>query len=86
MISLRNGGPIPAGDPEAHTMRVTYYATRDLLVRMNNSTDTEGIRDLLSEITGTEIDKSTAIFTPLTAIFTPLYINYGKNTKIGTNY
>jgi acetyltransferase-like isoleucine patch superfamily enzyme len=32
----------------------------------------------LSQITGSEIDESTAVFTPL-------YINYGKHTKIGRN-
>ena len=36
------------------------------------------VRDLLSQITGSEIDESVAVFTPL-------YINYGKNTKIGKN-
>ena len=32
----------------------------------------------MDTITGSEIDKSTVVFTPL-------YINYGKNTKIGKN-
>ena len=36
------------------------------------------IRALLSQITGSEIDKSVDVFTPL-------YINYGKHTKIGKN-
>lgn len=75
---LRNGETIPADDPEAYKLRESSYAARELLVRMNNSKDTEEIRDLLSQITGTEIDESTAVFTPL-------YINYGKHTKIGKN-
>jgi acetyltransferase-like isoleucine patch superfamily enzyme len=33
---------------------------------------------LLGQITGSEIDESVAVFTPL-------YINYGKHTKIGKN-
>lgn len=45
---------------------------------MNISADPSEIRNLLSQITNTEIDESTAIFTPL-------YINYGKHTKIGKN-
>ena len=45
---------------------------------MNNSCDPTEIRSLLSQITGMEIDESTDVFTPL-------YINYGKNTKIGKN-
>lgn len=45
---------------------------------MNNSTDPNEVRKLLSQITDSEIDESTAVFTPL-------YINYGKHTKIGKN-
>lgn len=45
---------------------------------MNNVTDPTEIRNLLSQITNTEIDESVAVFTPL-------YINYGKHTKIGKN-
>ena len=45
---------------------------------MNNATDPKEIRDLLSQITASEIDESVAVFTPL-------YINYGKHTKIGKN-
>lgn len=45
---------------------------------MNNATDPNEIRNLLSEIMGSEIDESVNVFTPL-------YINYGKHTKIGKN-
>jgi len=45
---------------------------------MNNSSDPNEVRKLLSQITGSEIDESTAVFTPL-------YINYGKHIKIGKN-
>ena len=45
---------------------------------MNNSADPAEIRELLSQITGSAIDESVAVFTPL-------YINYGKHTKIGKN-
>jgi acetyltransferase-like isoleucine patch superfamily enzyme len=45
---------------------------------MNDSSDPAEIRHLLSQITGSKIDESTAVFTPL-------YINYGKHTKIGKN-
>lgn len=45
---------------------------------MNNSTDPNEVRKLLSQITDSEIEKSTAVFTPF-------YINYGKHTKIGKN-
>ncbi len=75
---LRNGETIQAGDPEAYKMRAASDETRKLLVAMNNASDPEAIRDLLSQITGTEIDESVAVFTPL-------YINYGKHTRIGKN-
>jgi len=45
---------------------------------MNNASDPAEIRDLLSQVTGSAIDESVAVFTPL-------FINYGKNTRIGRN-
>lgn len=75
---LRNGETIPPNDPQAYKMRDASYATKKLLVQMNNSSDPAEIRDLLSQITNSEIDESVAVFAPL-------YINYGKHTKIGKN-
>ncbi|MFC0181709.1 Acetyltransferase (isoleucine patch superfamily) [Pseudarcicella hirudinis] len=75
---LRNGETVPSDDPESYKLREASYATKKLLIQMNNSSDPAAIRDLLSQITAAEIDESTAVFTPL-------YINYGKNTKIGKN-
>jgi acetyltransferase-like isoleucine patch superfamily enzyme len=75
---LKRGETIPPSDPQAYRMREASYSTKKLLVQMNNATEPEEIRDLLRQITGTEIDESVAIFTPL-------YINYGKHTKIGKN-
>ena len=75
---LKKGKTIFPEDPEAYKMREASFVTKKLLVQMNNSSDPEQIRELLSQITGTEIDQSVAVFTPL-------YINYGKHTKIGKN-
>lgn len=75
---LKKGETIPPSDPQAYRMREAAYSTKKWLVRMNNATDPREIRDLLSQITGSEIDESVAVFTPL-------YINYGKHTKIGKN-
>ena len=75
---LRNGEVIPSDDPQAYRLREASYATKKLLIQMNNSSDPAEIRDLLSRITGSEIDESVAVFTPL-------YINYGKHTRIGKN-
>ena len=75
---LKKGETILPSDPEAYKMREASYCTKKLLVQMNNATDPNEIRDLLSQITGSEIDESVDVFTPL-------YINYGKHTKIGKN-
>jgi acetyltransferase-like isoleucine patch superfamily enzyme len=75
---LRNGETISANHPEVYQLREASDATRQLLIQMNNSSDPAEIRELLSQITGSAIDESVAIFTPL-------YINYGKHTKIGKN-
>jgi acetyltransferase-like isoleucine patch superfamily enzyme len=75
---IRNGETIPASDPEAYKLREASFATKKLLVQLNNAANPAEIRDLLSQITGSEIDETVAVFTPL-------YINYGKHTKIGKN-
>ena len=75
---LRKGETILPNDPQAYRMREASYTTKKLLVQMNNATDPKEINDLLSKITGSQIDESVAVFTPL-------YINYGKHTKIGKN-
>jgi len=75
---LRNGEIISPDDPEAYKMREESFATKKLLAQMNNTPDPDEIRNLLSQITGSEMDQSVVVFTPL-------YINYGKHTKIGRN-
>jgi acetyltransferase-like isoleucine patch superfamily enzyme len=45
---------------------------------MNNASNPEVIRDLLGQITNSEIDETTTIFTPF-------QINFGKHTQIGKN-
>jgi acetyltransferase-like isoleucine patch superfamily enzyme len=75
---LRNGETIPSNDPEAYKLRDASFATKGLLVHLNNSSNPAEIREVLSQITGSAIDESVAVFTPL-------YINYGKYTKIGKN-
>ena len=75
---LRNGEIISPNDPEAYKMIEASYATKKLLVQMNSTADPNEVRNLLSQITGSEIDERVAVFTPL-------HINYGKHTKIGKN-
>ena len=75
---LRNGETISSNDTQAYKMREASFATKKLVVKMNNATEPEEIRQLLSEVTATEIHESVTVFTPL-------HINYGKYTKIGKN-
>lgn len=75
---LRNGETISTADPEANQMMEASFATKKLLVQMNNATEPEEIRSFLSQIIGSEVDGTVNVFTPL-------HINYGKHTKIGKN-
>lgn len=75
---LRSGEAVSSNDAQAYKMREASFATKKLVIQMNNATETEEIRNFLNQITGTEIDKSVTVFTPL-------HINYGKHTKIGKN-
>jgi len=73
---LRNGETISPKDGEIERIREACYETKKLLAEFNSTTDTAKMRGLLARITGSEIDESVAVFTPW-------YVNYGKNTKIG---
>jgi acetyltransferase-like isoleucine patch superfamily enzyme len=75
---LREGETISPSDPQGGRLREASYATMQLVQQMNNSSNPEEIQNLLSQITERKIDASTAVFPPL-------YINYGKNTSIGKN-
>lgn len=75
---LRSGETISPNDQDGYKMREASFATKKLLVQMNTATEPGEIRSILSQITATKIDESVTVFTPL-------YINYGKHTKIGKN-
>jgi acetyltransferase-like isoleucine patch superfamily enzyme len=75
---LRNGEIISPSDNDAYKMREASFATKKLLIEMNNASSLAEIRNFLSQITDSEIDESVTVFTPL-------HINYGKHTKIGKN-
>ncbi|MFD2287985.1 sugar O-acetyltransferase [Pedobacter petrophilus] len=75
---LQNGETISVNDSEAYKMRDASFATKKLLVQLNNAINPAEVTDLLSQITGSRIDESVMVFTPF-------YINYGKHTKIGKN-
>ena len=75
---LRNGEIILPNDPDAYKMMEASFATKKLLVQMNNAIEPEEVRSFLSQIVGSQIDRTVNVFTPL-------HINYGKHTKIGKN-
>jgi len=75
---LRRGETIPGDDPEYHKLRDASFATRKLLLQLNQSADPDEMRRLLSRITGSEVDESSAVFPPF-------HVNYGKHTTIGKN-
>lgn len=75
---LRKGETLSPDDPQGFKLREASYLTKKLLVPMNNSSDPNEIRKILRQITGTDVHETVTVFTPL-------YINYGKNIKIGKN-
>lgn len=75
---LKNGRTITPQHPQIKDLREASYDTIRLLQQLNTSSDPGEIRKILSEITGTAIDETVALFPPV-------YINYGKHLSIGTN-
>ena len=75
---LRSKKIVAFSDPQYSIVREACNDTKKLLVQMNSTANPNEIRNLLSQIIGSEIDESTTVFTPL-------HINYGKHTKIGKN-
>ena len=72
------GEIISPEDPESYKLKEASYNTKRLLLKMNNTSEPQKIRQFLSQIIDSEIDESVTIFTPF-------HINYGKNTQIGKN-
>jgi acetyltransferase-like isoleucine patch superfamily enzyme len=73
---LLNGEAVPFNDPDYFIISNACNETREMLVRLNAATHPEEIRNLVSKITGSEVDGTTIIFPPF-------QINYGKNTRMG---
>lgn len=75
---LMEGETITSQDPDAPLMIAESYKTKEVLLKMNQSSDPDEIRKHLSRITGQDLD-------PTVFVFTPFHINYGKSTLIGKN-
>lgn len=75
----RSGEPVSIDDPEYPKLKEVMLRTAELSTRLNTSVhDEDEIRDLFSELTGSELDESTRV-TP------PFYTDFGRNIKLGKN-
>ncbi|WP_426278255.1 hypothetical protein ACN9MN_02745 [Chryseobacterium sp. S-02] len=72
---LLNGETILLGHPQMSRLREEAYKTKELLIQMNNSSSPEEISGLFGKILDKKVEN--------VAVFTPIYINYGKNISIG---
>ena len=71
---MLSGGTIRMDDPEISKMWDVVNRALKLSPVLNTSTDVEQIRIILSEIIGSEIDKSTTIFIPF-------HTNFGRHIR-----
>ncbi len=72
-------GTVIDNSPEHMFMHKASQEAIRITTEINNSYHTpEELRDLLSQLTGTEIDSSVGLFPPI-------YSDYGKNLHIGKN-
>ena len=72
------GGLIPKTDPQLPLLWDVVTQTIKQSAALNVATGIDEIRALLSEIMGSEIDKSTKVFIPF-------YTNFGRHIKLGKN-
>ena len=75
---MKAGEPIPLDDPEYHKVQELVSRTLKLSASLNAATDVDQIREGLSEIIGTPLDKSTTVFAPF-------HTNFGQFIQIGKN-
>jgi acetyltransferase-like isoleucine patch superfamily enzyme len=75
---LHDGEAIPFNDPQYPKIFEIASRTMKILAELNASADIDHIRELLSKITGIQIDASTTVFIPF-------HINLGIFTRIGKN-
>lgn len=76
--SMKAGGVLRSNDPQFSKVMEVVSRTQELSVQLNASTHIDQVRELLSEIIGSSIDKSTRIFPPF-------YTNFGQFITLGKN-
>ena len=73
------GEPLRKEDPEYPRFAEAVFRTIRLVTELNASAqDVDQVRKRLSEIIGTEVDESTAVFPPF-------YTNFGRFIRLGKN-
>jgi acetyltransferase-like isoleucine patch superfamily enzyme len=75
---LRSGELVRLTDPEFSKVDEVVARTIRLSAQLNTAGDIQQIREILGEITGSEIDQTTTVFAPF-------YTNFGKFISIGKN-
>lgn len=75
---MKSGQPFRLDDPAFQEIVEFKDRTLRLSIQLNASTDTDEVRDRLSDIIESEIDKSTSIFAPF-------FTNFGRYISIGKN-
>src|SRR5436190_6028229 len=75
---MRAGELLRLNDPEYPKVWEVVTRTLKLSVELNTSTDVDQVRERLSEIIGSRLDKSTTIFAPF-------FTNFGRFIQIGKN-
>jgi acetyltransferase-like isoleucine patch superfamily enzyme len=75
---MLGGGIVRNDDPHMQEVWEIVFRTIQLSPALNSSTDIDQIRERLSEITGSQINKSTTIFIPF-------HTNFGRHITIGKN-
>jgi len=75
---LQTGELISFDDPQYPEIFEVVSRTMKLSAALNSSTTIEEIRNLISEITGRQLDNSTTVFIPF-------YTNFGQFIRVGRN-
>ena len=76
--AMRSGLPFRLTDPFFEPVNAWKDRAIAAMPVINNSTNTDEVRERLSELIGMEIDASTTIFPPF-------HINFGRQLRIGKN-
>ena len=75
---MKAGGAFRLDEPEFSPVMEFVTRTQELSVQLNASTHVDQVRERLSEIIGSTIDRTTRIFPPF-------YTNFGRFTTLGKN-